>query len=146
MEIDIKSLIKEVLEGGYLMSLATVDDGGVWVSDAIYVFDDEFNIYWMSDPEVRHSQDILKNSQVAGKITVSGLGENNLGLQFSGQAEKIDGFRFDLAKKHYSKRNKPEPKEEDDVLQDDSWYILRPKLIVLINEKLFGFEKQKLEL
>ncbi|HXK35449.1 MAG TPA: pyridoxamine 5'-phosphate oxidase family protein [Candidatus Paceibacterota bacterium] len=146
MEIDIKSLIKEVLEEGYLMSLATVDDSGVWVSDVIYVFDDEFNIYWMSDSEVRHSQAILKNPQVAGTITVSGLGENNLGLQFSGQAEKINGPRFNLAKKHYLKRNKPEPKEGDDVLQGDSWYILRPKLIELINEKLFGFEKRKLEL
>ncbi len=45
---DIKQLIKEVLERGYLMSLGTVDDGGVWVSDVIYVFDDDFTMYWMS--------------------------------------------------------------------------------------------------
>lgn len=41
----IKNLIKEVLDQGYLMSLATVDDGGVWVSDVIYIYDDNFNIY-----------------------------------------------------------------------------------------------------
>ena len=54
MERDIKRLIKEVLEKGYLMSLGTVDEGGVWVSDVIYVFDDEFNLYWISDPDTRH--------------------------------------------------------------------------------------------
>jgi uncharacterized protein YhbP (UPF0306 family) len=64
-EMDIKEKILEVLGKGHLMSLATVDNGGVWVSDVIYVYDDNLNIYWMSDPDVRHSQAIVKNSQVA---------------------------------------------------------------------------------
>ena len=146
MEHDIKKLIQEVFEKGYLMSLATEDDGGVWVSDVIYVHDDELNIYWMSDPDVRHSQAILKNPRVAGTITVSDKGENNLGVQFMGIAENVNGANFDLAKKHYAKRNKPEPKETDDILHGDSWYILKPQKIELINEKLFGFDKQILQL
>jgi uncharacterized protein YhbP (UPF0306 family) len=146
MEDNIQDLIEEVLGKGYLMSLAIQDDGGVWVADVIYIYDDAMNIYWMSDPDVRHSQAILKNNKVAGTITVSGPGENSLGIQFDGVAGKIEGPRYDLAKKHYSKRQKPEPKETDDVLQGDSWYVLKPKKIELIYEKLFGFEKQKLEL
>ena len=94
MEHNIKDLIKEVLEKGYLMSLATVDVGGVWVADVIYVHDDELNIYWISDSEIRHSEAILKNNKVAGAITVSGPGENNLGIQFEGLAEKIEGSRY----------------------------------------------------
>ena len=146
MENNIQQLIKEVLEKGYLMSLGTLIDGAVWVCDVIYIYNDNFDIYWMSDPEVRHSQAILKNKQVAGTITVSGPGEDNLGIQFSGVAEKIDGPRFDLAKKHYAKRKKLVPKETDDVLEGDSWYQLKPQKIELIHEKLFGFEKQKLML
>ncbi|OGN16507.1 MAG: hypothetical protein A3C88_02890 [Candidatus Yanofskybacteria bacterium RIFCSPHIGHO2_02_FULL_50_12] len=142
----LKELIKEVLEKGYLMSLATSDGGGVWVADVIYVYDDELNIYWMSDPGVRHSQAILKNNQLAGTITISGQGEDNLGIQFAGTAEKIEGPRYDLVKKHFAKRNKPEPAEADDVLQGDSWYIFKPTKIELTHEKLFGFDKQKLEL
>jgi uncharacterized protein YhbP (UPF0306 family) len=141
---DIKSLILEVLEKGYLMSLGTHDDGGVWVCDVIYIFDEDLNIYWMSDPDTRHSKTVLKNPQVAGTITVSGQGEDNLGIQFEGMAEKIEGMRWDLAKKHYAKRKKTEPKESDDVLQGDSWYMIKPKKIELIYERLFGFEKQKL--
>ena len=57
---NIKSLITEVLEKGYLMSLATVDDGGVWVADVIFIYDDALNIYWMSDSDVRHSKAIVK--------------------------------------------------------------------------------------
>lgn len=145
MSFDIKQLIQEVLEKGYLMSLATVDSGGVWVSDVIYIFDEGLNIYWMSDPKARHSQAIIKNPQVAGSITVSGQGEDNLGIQFEGIAEKIDGSRYDLAVKHFTKRKKPTPTETENVLQGDSWYMVKPQKIELICERLFGFEKQKYE-
>ncbi len=141
----IKLLIQEVLEKGYLMSLATIDDGGVWVSDVIYIFDNDLNIYWMSDPGARHSQAILQNNKIAGTITVSGQGEDNLGIQFEGIAEKIDGARYDLALKHFSKRKKPVPTETEDVLRGDSWFVLKPQKIELICERLFGFEKQKYE-
>ena len=144
MERDIKRLIKEVLEKGYLMSLGTVDEGGVCVSDVIYVFDDEFNLYWISDPDTRHSKAILRTSKVAGTITAVDRGDE-LGVQFEGTAQKIEGARYDLAKKHLAKRNNSEPKETDDVLQGDSWYGLKPVRIELIHKKFFGFEKQKLE-
>ena len=68
MEHDIKKLIKEVLEKGYLMSLGTVDEGGVWVCDVIYIFDDDLNIYWMSKDFRRHSKAILINPGIAGTI------------------------------------------------------------------------------
>jgi uncharacterized protein YhbP (UPF0306 family) len=145
--MDIKTKIKEVLENGYLMSLATLDDSGVWVSDLIYIYDDNFNIYWMSDPDVRHSQAILKNKQIAGTITISNKNkENNLGIQFNGIAEKIEGVRYDLATKHFLKRGNLLPKEENDVLQGDSWYVLRLAKIELIDEKNFGFEKKFLNI
>jgi uncharacterized protein YhbP (UPF0306 family) len=145
MENDIKNLIKEVLEKGYLMSLGTHDEGGVWVCDVIFVHDDELNIYWMSKLHRRHSKAVLVNAKVAGTITVSGQGEDNLGIQFEGFAEKLEGSNDMLAKKHYTKRKKPEPKETDDVLDGGSWYKMKPKKIELINEKLFGFDKQKVE-
>ena len=145
-ENNIRELIKEVLGKGYLMSLGTIDDGGVWVCDVIFIFDDQLNIFWMSDPNTRHSKAILLNKKVAGTITVNLPGEYNLGIQFEGRAEKIEGARFDLAKKHYAKRRKSEPKEVDDVLDGDSWYRLIPAKIELIHEKLFGFNKQKFQL
>ncbi len=142
MTQDLRLLIQEVLEQGYLMSLATADSSGVWVSDVIYIHDEDLNIYWMSDPEVRHSQAVDQNNKAAGTITVSGIGEDNLGIQFEGDIERIDGPRYDLAVKHFTKRNKPVPEEEEDVLQGDSWYMLRPKKIQLTHERLFGFDKQ----
>ena len=145
MEYDVKKLILGVLEKGYLMSLGTIDDSGVWVCDVIYIYDKDLNIFWMSKDFSRHSKAIMLNPKVAGTITISGPKENNLGIQFSGIAEKIKVARFDLAKQHYAKRKKPEPKEIDDVLDGGAWYTVKPEKIELIHEKLFGFEKQKLE-
>lgn len=142
MEHNVKELVKEVLEKGYLMSLGTVDDGGIWVCDVIYIYDDDLNIYWMSDPDVRHSKAIIKNPNIAGTITVNSPKEDNLGIQFSGVAEKIEGARHDLARKHFTKRKKPAPKEADDILEGDSWYHVKPTKIELIYEKFFGFKKQ----
>ncbi len=143
--MDIKTRIKEVLEKTHLMSLATVDEGGVWVSDVIFIFDDDLHIYWMSDPDVRHSQAILKNPQIAGTITATvKAGEKNFGIQFSGNAEKIEGPRYDLACKHLEKRGHPKPKEDEDVLQGDSWYMITPNKMELIDEENFGFEKQNI--
>ena len=46
--MDLKKLVREVLEKGYLMSLGICDSGGVWVSDVIYVHNDNFEIFWIS--------------------------------------------------------------------------------------------------
>ncbi|MSU74162.1 hypothetical protein EXS57_00080 [Candidatus Kaiserbacteria bacterium] len=145
--MDIKNRILEILEKTHLMSLATKDAEGLWVSDVIFIFDEGLNLYWMSDPDVRHSKTIQANEEVAGTITASIHSKQpNLGIQFSGVAKKIDGPRYDLALKHLKKRGHLEPKEEDDVLQGDSWYQLTPTKIDLIDEENFGYEKRNLTL
>ena len=113
--------------------------------DLIYIFDDSLNIYWMSDPDARHSKAILENKKAAGTITVSNKSkEKNLGIQFEGSAEKINGSRFDLAKMHCLKRGHPAPREDEDVLQGDSWYMIKPSQIELIDEENFGFNRRSL--
>jgi uncharacterized protein YhbP (UPF0306 family) len=142
-----KIRILETLEKGHLMSLATHDADGVWVSDLIYVYDDDLNIYWISSTETRHSKAVALNKDVAGTITVSAKSkEPNLGIQFSGTAQKIDGPRFDLAKKHMKKRGNPEPAETEDILKGRSWYMLKPTKLYLIDEENFGFKRQTIEL
>lgn len=145
---DLKKLTLQILEQGYLMSLATVDESGPWVADVIYVFEDNFSLYWLSQEKTRHSQAILVNQKVAATITVSNKGgEDNVGLQLEGIAEKIDGNIFEMAVKHRAKRKKPTPKENEQFLDEgESWYKLTPKKIEIIYEPLWGFEKQSLDI
>lgn len=143
-----RKLIEKILEKGYLLSLATIDDGGLWVSDVIYVHDSDLNIYWLSQTNTRHSQAILKDNRVAGSITISNNpDENEIGLQLEGTAEKVNGDVFKMAVKHRQKRRKPEPTQEDEILDEgESWYRMKPSKIELLYQPLFGFEKRGIEL
>lgn len=145
--MDVRACIQNILDTGHLMSLATTDEGGLWVADVIFIHDENLNLYWMSDPEVRHSRALLQNPHIAGTITVSNTSkEPNLGIQFVGTAEKIDGPRHDLAVKHLNKRGYPAPREDEDVLDGDSWYVVRLNTIDLIDEENLGYEKETLRI
>ena len=128
------------------MSLATTDENGPWVSDVIFVFDKDWNIYWLSQTNTRHSLAIANDARVAATITITGKSkEPNEGLQISGVAEKLSGAQIELAALHWTKRGHPPPEKEDDVLDEgEAWYTLRPQMIELIHEPLFGFKKQKI--
>jgi hypothetical protein len=112
------------------------------VSDVNFVYDDDLNIYWMSEPGFRHSKAILKNNNVAGTITVNAPKEDNFGIQFSGIAEKLERQRYDLIKKYCQKKGRPDPVEGEDWLEGYSWYVLKPNKIELICEKYFAYNKQ----
>ncbi|MBI3963762.1 MAG: pyridoxamine 5'-phosphate oxidase family protein [Candidatus Kerfeldbacteria bacterium] len=140
----LRDYIRHVLETGTLMSIATADAAGVWVSDVNYVSDRELNIYWVSNTNARHSVAIEASPQIAGTITISGHDEDDLGIQFAGRAERLDGPRADLIALQYAKRRRPVPRRRADIRKGASWYVLRPTMIELIHEKYFGYEKQKL--
>ncbi|MDO8498327.1 MAG: pyridoxamine 5'-phosphate oxidase family protein [bacterium] len=128
---ELKKLVKEILDQAYIMSLATVDESGPWVSDLVFVYDDDFTIYWLALPNTRRSQAILKNPKVAASITVSNnQGEDNVGLQLEGIAEKIEGDILEIATKHLNKRKKPAPTKEGEIFEGNQcWYKLKPSKI-----------------
>ena len=146
MEPDLKKLAENVLQDGFVMSLGTHDDSGVWVADVIYVYDDSFNIYWTSLAEVRHSKAIMQNTKVACTITADWTTGKERALQIEGVAEKIEGAFFELEKQLRVKRHLAVPTEPGQILEGGySWHVLRPTKIELINNELFGYEKKNVE-
>lgn len=144
-EVNFRTRAEKALEEGYLMSLGTSDDGGVWVADVLYAFDDDLNIYWMSDPNFRHSKAIDKNNLVGAAITVSRYpGDVDFGLQISGRAERIGKIISPLlAIKYLKKKGKVTTEEVGRVLKHGyDWYVLRPEKMELIDEIHFGYEKK----
>lgn len=144
---DIRKLIESVLEKGHLMSLATVDQHGPWVSDVIYVHDDDLTIYWLSRPEVRHSKAIGSNGIVAASITLThGEDDHDIGIQLHGIASYITDDIAHIVQKYYIKRGKPPPAESEGSKKGYVWFMLKPKTIDLIYEPLFGYTKKALTL
>ncbi len=149
---EIKRLIEEILARGYVMSLGTVDEGGVWVADVIYIYDTSFNIFWISQISTRHSQAIEKNNHIAGTITTSVVGGKNEGLQIEGTVERVNRPSLEMIAAHFHKRLGEVPhtmylNENDELSEPEiSWYRLKPIKIELFYEKHYGFNKQVIEL
>ena len=147
MNTELTQLTKLVLDRGYLMSLGIVDEQGPWVADVIYIFDDDFNLYWMSQPTRRHSQAIDSGSnRVAVAIAVTqGPEQPDEGLQISGTAQRIDVRDSSLLKLWMNKKQKEYLPEMGTVLDEHVWYKLTPDCIELIYQEKFDYNRQKVK-
>ena len=141
---DLRSLIKEVLETGYLLALASVDEGGPWVSDVIYISDSNLNLYFISRLEFRHSKAFEKNSQAAGAITAVEKPEGqSTGVQLAGTISKVSQIPADALVRYSQKRA---GKNTWKLEPGDAWYKLTPTMFDLIYEPVFGYTKKTLKL
>jgi len=91
--MDVEKAIRDYLPGMLHMSLATCVDNKPWVCEVHFVYDDDLNLYWRSTPDRRHSQEIVRNPNVAGNIVEQhGADMKPRGLYFEGTAEQLSGL------------------------------------------------------
>lgn len=89
--MSLQNLVVEYLDEARQMQVATCVDGQPWCATVYFAHDNAHNLYWISMPDARHSQEIVRNSQIAGTITLAiNPGEPVRGLQFIGTAQEVD--------------------------------------------------------
>lgn len=144
----IQKLAQDIFDKGYFLSLATLDDGGLWVSDVSYIADNHWNIYWLSARDTRHSKAILQNPNVAGTITITMKTEDpSEALQIAGRAEIVTEDKSGEVEELFSqKRGKEKKSNADRNNARQAWYKLAPTKIRLSHQETFGFEKQDVEI
>ncbi len=83
-------MLLKYLKTQKLMSLATRGKD-MWSASVYYLFDENFNLYFLSPPNSIHCRNISKNSQVSLSIADSGqkVSDNKIGFQMRGKAEKM---------------------------------------------------------
>ncbi|MEK7627992.1 MAG: pyridoxamine 5'-phosphate oxidase family protein [Patescibacteria group bacterium] len=140
----VQKLAQDILDKGYFLSLATLDGGGLWVSDVFYVADDEWNIYWLSARDTRHSKAVEQNPEVAGTITITTTPqEPSEALQIAGRAERVGEESNEMVEKLFlQKRGKEKKTEAGRNKESQSWYKLTPTKIRLSHQETFNLEKQ----
>lgn len=131
MKTDASSKAKQIIEENIYCTLATTSlDGTPWVSPVFYGYDENFNIYWISDKDAKHSQLLRENPQVSIVIfnsqapegegdgvyiqaTVSELNdkeEAEKGVAFRDSRVKVEDFRV---------------KEIEEVLGKGQWRVYK---------------------
>lgn len=86
--MELKQAIEKHFNEAQHMQVATFHDEQPWVCTVYFVHDDALNLYWLSWPERRHSQEIAKNSRVAVAIAVK-PDMPVIGVQGEGKAAAI---------------------------------------------------------
>ena len=141
--MNLRKLIKDYLKEAKLMQVATSVGNHPWVCSVWYVHDENFNLYFISRKDRRHSKEIKNNSDVAGTIVIpheEGIGQKVRGIQFEGKAEMIGigGLykAYQLLKEKYPNAVKHIPTL--DLIKKGSilvrLYKIIPKSIVLFDE------------
>lgn len=148
-DVDLKSLVEAILTESRDLVLATSFKNIPWASELVFGHDEDFNLYWVSDENARHSQELEKNPQVAAVITVQPVGEiKNKGLQIQGIARKLKEEEIlGAAREYFAKRGTtklPQTLQDvNDLSLNRSWYTLKPTKIYIIDEELFGHERKE---
>jgi uncharacterized protein YhbP (UPF0306 family) len=136
-------LIRHYLKTGSFMQIATVSPGGPWIATVYYVLDNDLNLYWLSWPTRRHSQEIAADNRVAAAIAIK-TDKPVIGTQMSGTAEVvtdlavIESVMKDYILKYDSGHTFYEKAKAGD--NQHHMYRLKPEAFVLFDEVHFPQE------
>lgn len=137
--------VRSILNQELLISLATTDGAAQpWASVVEFAADENFTIYWLSDPNARHSQNVAATNRAAGTITLplDGLGKG-VGLQLEGTVRHVTGEEVEVARKlREAKRGQP---IKPHLLETRYFYALTPDRIYLLHEPLLGYSRAELQ-
>jgi uncharacterized protein YhbP (UPF0306 family) len=90
-DMSLQNLIITYLDEARQMQLATSQNDQPWCCTVYFAHDNAHNIYWLSQPGRRHSQEIVANPKAAAAITIQhSPGQPIRGIQVQGTAREID--------------------------------------------------------
>ena len=89
MESPLRQQVLTYLQTHHTLTLATVGSEGPWAAALFYV-NDGFDLYWLSDPHTRHSENITRTRRTAVTIQEDYRNWQMIrGIQMEGTAEQI---------------------------------------------------------
>lgn len=145
---ELKEVIADTLRDGVVVNIATTKDNQPWVAAMIYVYDESFNIYWLTKQAARHSEEIAVNSRVAANITAVQENGKARQLQIVGEAHECNNPEIALkVEEKYHERHK----EFKNMALEDlaaevkryTLYKLESKKIFVTHEALWGHNRQE---
>lgn len=138
-----QDIARQVLPLKKVMQLATSSNGQPWACNIHFYSDNDFNFYWISTTDRRHSRDIEQNPQVAITVLVheDAPDENYvIGVSAEGTAELIGQDIDKQVGEAYTQKLGKDPSLVRDIISGSNphkFYCLKPSKIVLFDSKNF---------
>ncbi len=94
MKVEEKQEILEFLKNHKLMSVGTYNKFP-WAANVFYLFDEDFNLYFVSNPKTLHCMNIAKNPKVSVTVADSHQtgSSKKVGFQARGLATRVTGAK-----------------------------------------------------
>ncbi len=125
------------------MQVATVSGDQPWICTVYYVVDEDYNLYWLSLPTRRHSQEIAAHNKVAVAVAFK-FDKPIIGVQAQGTVEVVDQPELiqKIMRVYVTKYNSGED-FYDNFVQGNNQHLLyrfQPHSLVLFDEVNFKDE------
>lgn len=143
--MSIRDIAVQMIKGSDYLSLATVDGDSPWVAPLFFACDENFNLYFVSRKDTRHSLDIYKNPKVSFCIFNSEDKDFTAqGLQASGLCIEASVRESLIALRHLYHKKHPEIKDMMNIkvdlksvtgMMNDRVYKIIPEHIFVLDPK-----------
>jgi nitroimidazol reductase NimA-like FMN-containing flavoprotein (pyridoxamine 5'-phosphate oxidase superfamily) len=135
----IERLVRQLMNAAPLCALATASSGGrPHINHMYFAWRGPFEVVWVSDPDSRHSRNLLAKPSAAVTIYDSHQiwGRPDRGIQLFGTAGAVTGSAAKEAERAYSARFAAyDPSGDDDAYP---FYRFRPREVKLFYERILG--------
>ncbi len=144
-----RELILAYIESHNTLTLATEHDGVPWATSLFYA-NDNWMLYFLSEPGTRHAQYLAGNSRVAATISEDYTNWREIkGIQLEGACQQVtDPIGTARALMIYAKKFPfigdflRAPQELGQALSKAKWYRIKPSWIRLVdNTRGFGWKE-----
>jgi uncharacterized protein YhbP (UPF0306 family) len=137
---DIKRLILNYLSENKIMTIATENNNIPWASSVMFAYDDNLNLYFISDPNTRKIKNIFTNPKVAVAINeAKNKPGYTIGIQIEGKAiildKKVNKFELEIFKKRHNWADK--------YLGGHDLFMIKPSKIIYLDDEKFGPQGKK---
>ena len=104
--MNLRKLIEDYLKEAKMLQVVTSKNNQPWACTVYFAFDENLNLYWLSKPTNRHSEEIRNNEKVAGTIVLPHVpGDKGRGIQLQGIAKELNSrSEAEVGMKYYAKR------------------------------------------
>ena len=143
--MNIDQLIDQQLQDGKMMQLATSLKDQPWCCTVYFVANENKDIYWISKPNRRHSQEIMKNPKASATVPTKFVpGQSIAALQVEGEASLVeDSEEIKIVITSYENRFNRGQEWLEDFLNGNNehkLYKIVPSLIAVCDEEAFPEE------
>ena len=136
-----------------VMTIATSGPQGIWAAAVFYAHDAGFNLYFLSAPTTRHSQNIAANPAVAVTIQADYKDWPEIkGIQMEGQAHRLEGADKARAIQIYGEKFAlianidQAPPKISQAFRKIAWYKIGPQRLYFIDNSLGFGHRDELQL